>query len=421
MCYDERKTQKENRGKRKRSGEAAVRLIAAEEEEKEEMDAIYLDNASTTFPKPKAVPEAMYHYMTRSGSNINRGCYDRAYAVEELVYETRQMLCSLFGGEDCRNVAFTKNVTESLNVILKGLLKPGDHVLVSSMEHNAVMRPLVQLEKQGISFSRIPCRRDGSLILEEMAPLVKKETRAVVMTHASNVCGTMMPYEQVGAFCRERGLLFIADTAQTAGVWPLDMEHMKIDALAFTGHKGLLGPQGIGGFLLGEKLLPQMESLIAGGTGSISHTEVMPDFMPDRFEAGTMNLPGIVGLHAGLVWIRETGMEQIRSHELALTRQFLEGLKSMDPYEKRLRVVGKKDTEGRTGVVSVQMVRRELAQTAYELDVQYGIMTRVGLHCAPSAHQTLGTFPTGTIRFSFGWWNTREEAALALQALDELS
>lgn len=421
MCYDERKTQKENRGKRKRSGEAAVRLIAAEEEEKEEMDAIYLDNASTTFPKPKAVPEAMYHYMTRSGSNINRGCYDRAYAVEELVYETRQMLCSLFGGEDCRNVAFTKNVTESLNVILKGLLKPGDHVLVSSMEHNAVMRPLVQLEKQGISFSRIPCRRDGSLILEEMAPLVKKETRAVVMTHASNVCGTMMPYEQVGAFCRERGLLFIADTAQTAGVWPLDMERMKIDALAFTGHKGLLGPQGIGGFLLGEKLLPQMESLIAGGTGSISHTEVMPDFMPDRFEAGTMNLPGIVGLHAGLVWIRETGMEQIRSHELALTRQFLEGLKSMDPYEKRLRVVGKKDTEGRTGVVSVQTVRRELAQTAYELDVQYGIMTRVGLHCAPSAHQTLGTFPTGTIRFSFGWWNTREEAALALQALDELS
>ena len=421
MCYDERKTQKENRGKRKRSGEAAVRLIAAEEEEKEEMDAIYLDNASTTFPKPKAVPEAMYHYMTRSGSNINRGCYDRAYAVEELVYETRQMLCSLFGGEDCRNVAFTKNVTESLNVILKGLLKPGDHVLVSSMEHNAVMRPLVQLEKQGISFSRIPCRRDGSLILEEMAPLVKKETRAVVMTHASNVCGTMMPYEQVGAFCRERGLLFIADTAQTAGVWPLDMEHMKIDALAFTGHKGLLGPQGIGGFLLGEKLLPQMESLIAGGTGSISHTEVMPDFMPDRFEAGTMNLPGIVGLHAGLGWNRETGMEQIRSHELALTRQFLEGLKSMDPYEKRLRVVGKKDTEGRTGVVSVQTVRRELAQTAYELDVQYGIMTRVGLHCAPSAHQTLGTFPTGTIRFSFGWWNTREEVALALQALDELS
>ena len=385
------------------------------------MDAIYLDNASTTFPKPKAVPEAMYHYMTRSGSNINRGCYDRAYAVEELVYETRQMLCSLFGGEDCRNVAFTKNVTESLNVILKGLLKPGDHVLVSSMEHNAVMRPLVQLEKQGISFSRIPCRRDGSLILEEMAPLVKKETRAVVMTHASNVCGTMMPYEQVGAFCRERGLLFIADTAQTAGVWPLDMEHMKIDALAFTGHKGLLGPQGIGGFLLSEKLLPQMESLIAGGTGSISHTEVMPDFMPDRFEAGTMNLPGIVGLHAGLGWIRETGMEQIRSHELALTRQFLEGLKSMDPYEKRLRVVGKKDTEGRTGVVSVQTVRRELAQTAYELDVQYGIMTRVGLHCAPSAHQTLGTFPTGTIRFSFGWWNTREEAALALQTLDELS
>ena len=196
---------------------------------------------------------------------------------------------------------------------------------------------------------------------------------------------------------------------------------MKIDALAFTGHKGLLGPQGIGGFLLSGKLLPQMESLIAGGTGSVSHTEVMPDFMPDRFEAGTMNLPGIMGLHAGLGWIRETGMDRIRRHELELTEQFLEGIKSMDPYEKRLRAVGKKDTEGRTGVVSVQTVRRELAKTAYDLDVQYGIMTRVGLHCAPSAHQTLGTFPTGTIRFSFGWWNTREETELALRALDELS
>lgn len=385
------------------------------------MKEIYMDNASTTFPKPREVPEAMYRYMINSGSNINRGCYERAYNTEELVYETRQKLSTLFGGADCKNVAFTKNITESLNVVLKGLLKSGDHVLVSAMEHNAVMRPLVQLEKNGVSFTRIPCEKDGSLMVNEMEKLVKKETKAVVMTHASNVCGTMMPYEKIGKFCRDYGLLFIADTAQTAGVWPLDMKNMNIDILTFTGHKGLLGPQGIGGFILKDELVSKISCLISGGTGSISHTEMMPDFMPDRFEAGTMNLPGIMGLHAGLTWIEKTGMDKIRNHELALTRQFLEGIKAIDPYEKRIHIAGKMNCEGRTGVVSVQTIEKELSQTAYELDSRYGIMTRVGLHCAPSAHQTLGTFPTGTIRFAFGWWNTKEEVDFAIKALDELS
>ena len=390
---------------------------------------IYLDNASTTFPKPREVPEAMCRYMTETGSNINRGCYDRAYETEELVYETRQMLSSLFDGGDCRNVVFTKNVTESLNVILKGFLKPGDHVIVSSMEHNAVMRPLVELSRAGVSFSRARCLSDGRLAgAEALEEVLKPNTRAVVMTHASNVCGTMMPYRLVGEFCREHGLKFIADTAQTAGVWPISMEEMKIDALAFTGHKGLLGPQGIGGFLLREDMVSQVEGLILGGTGSVSHTEVMPDFMPDKFEAGTMNLPGIIGLHAGISWIQKTGMEQLRNHELTLTEQFLKGLKSMDPDEKRIRIAGitSAGTDGmaagqRTGVVSVQTLRRELSETAYHLDADYGIMTRVGLHCAPSAHQTLGTFPTGTIRFSFGWQNTPEEVEAALEALDKLA
>lgn len=390
---------------------------------------IYLDNASTTFPKPREVPEAMCRYMTETGSNINRGCYDRAYETEELVYETRQMLSSLFDGGDCRNVVFTKNVTESLNVILKGFLKPGDHVIVSSMEHNAVMRPLVELSRAGVSFSRARCLSDGHLAgAEALEEILKPNTRAVVMTHASNVCGTMMPYRLVGEFCRKHGLKFIADTAQTAGVWPISMEEMKIDALAFTGHKGLLGPQGIGGFLLREDMVSQVEGLILGGTGSVSYTEVMPDFMPDKFEAGTMNLPGIIGLHAGISWIQKTGMEQLRNHELTLTEQFLKGLKSMDPDEKRIRIagIGPEGNDGmtagqRTGVVSVQTLRRELSETAYHLDADYGIMTRVGLHCAPSAHQTLGTFPTGTIRFSFGWQNTPEEVEAALEALDKLA
>ena len=381
------------------------------------MGGIYFDNASTTFPKPKAVPEAVYRFMTEVGSNINRGCYEQAYSVENMVFETRQMLCELFGGQDCKNVVFTKNVTESLNDLLKGFLKPGDHVLVSSMEHNAVMRPLVQLEGQGVTFTRVPCAGDGSLLLEELPRLLRPNTRAVVMTHASNVCGTMLPLEEVGAFCAEHGLRFFVDSAQTAGVWPVNMEALHADAIAFTGHKGLLGPQGVGGFLLREDLIGQLEPLLTGGTGSLSHTEEVPAFMPDRFEAGTLNLPGILGLHAGLAWLGETGIDAVRAHELKLTGRFLDGVREL----KNIRVAGRGDLCGRTGVVSLVPAACDPGKVAFELDETYGIMTRVGLHCAPSAHKTLGTYPTGTVRFSFGWWNTETEVDTAVQALAELT
>ena len=384
------------------------------------MERIYFDNASTTFPKPPAVAEAVYRYLTEGGCNINRGSYQKAYETEEQVYETRQALSDLFGGPGVKDVIFTRNVTESLNVLLKGFLHPGDHVLVSSMEHNAVMRPLVQLEKQGVSFSRVPCAGDGCLCLEKMEGLLRENTRAVVMTHASNVCGTLLPIAEVGAFCRTHGLRFFVDSAQTAGVWPIDMETMGIDAVAFTGHKGLLGPQGIGGFVLGPDLASQIEPLIAGGTGSLSHTEQMPSFLPDRFEAGTLNLPGILGLRAGLAWLQETGMDRIRAHELALMERFLTGLAELDPTGERFPVAGRREISGRTGVVSIQTAFADPAQVADALDTDYGIMTRVGLHCAPSAHQTLGTYPTGTIRFSFGWWNTEGEVERALEALREL-
>lgn len=383
-------------------------------------ERIYLDNASTSFPKPACVAEAVYRFMTDTGVNINRGTYDRAYETEEMVYETRELLCGLFRGEDAKNVIFTKNVTESLNVILKGFLRPGDHVLVSSMEHNAVMRPLTQLEKQGVAFSRIPCGGDGSMDPEEIFGLLRPNTRAVVMTHASNVCGTLLPLKEVGQICRQRGIRLIADCAQTAGVWPVDMKEMSIDALAFTGHKGLLGPQGIGGFILKEDMIPLITPLLSGGTGSLSHSEETPEFMPDRFEPGTMNLPGIAGLNAALKWLRETGMETVRDHELELTRYFLEGLRKLDPEGSRLRAVGRPGTDGRIGVVSVETPGRELSRTAYELDAEYGIMTRVGLHCAPWAHRTLGTYPSGTIRFSFGWRNTRQEVQAALRALGQI-
>lgn len=383
------------------------------------MEKIYLDNASTTFPKPEAVPRAVYEYMTSQGANINRGCYDSAYDVEEQVFETRQQLAQLFGGGDCKNVVFTKNVTESLNVIVKGFLKPGDHVLVSAMEHNAMMRPIRQLEAAGVAFDRIPCDARGNLCLEAMEALVRPNTKAIAMMHASNVCGTVLPIGKVGAFCRERGLKFIVDCAQTAGVFDIDMESMHIDALAFTGHKGLLGPQGIGGFILKEDMIGRIDPLLSGGTGSISHTEQIPAFMPDRFEPGTMNLPGILGLRAGLGWLRQTGLARIRAHELALTGRFLAGLEKLEDAGK-LRVVGRRDLEDRTGVVSIQTLEQELSQAAFRLDAEYGIMTRVGLHCAPSAHRTLGTYPTGTIRFSFGWFNTEAHVDAALHALEEI-
>ena len=380
------------------------------------MERIYFDNASTSFPKAEGVAEAVYHYIKDCGCNINRGGYDEAYQAEEIVLRTRQQLTELFHGPDCRNVVFTRNITESLNVLLKGFLKAGDHVLVSAMEHNAVMRPLSQLTEQGVSFDRIPCMADGTLDVSAMDRLLRENTRAVVMLHASNVCGTLIPVETVGAFCHAHGLRFILDTAQTAGVFPIDMEAMHIDALAFTGHKGLLGPQGIGGFILQPDMVPLVQPLIAGGTGSISHEEQMPSFMPDRFEAGTMNLPGIMGLHAALCWLERETIAAVRSHELELTERFLSGALDIPC----LRVVGRQDIAGRAGVVSVVPENADPALAADALGREYGIMVRVGLHCAPNAHKTLGTFPTGTIRFSFGRWNTPQQVDTALSALREL-
>lgn len=383
------------------------------------MQKIYMDNAATTFPKPPQVPEAVYRYMTEQGTNINRGSYGDAYDVEMTVYETRELLTKIFNAESIRHVVFTRCVTESLNVLMKGFLKPGDHVLVSAMEHNAVMRPLTQLSANEIAFTRIPCRIDGTLEVEKIPELVTARTKLIVMTHASNVCGTILPIREVGAICRRLGLRFFLDAAQTAGVIPIDMESLMIDALAFTGHKGLLGPQGIGGFILRPDLEKEIEPLLAGGTGSVSHLEEVPSFMPDRFEAGTPNLPGIAGLNAALKWMIKTGTGNLLDHELRLTDSFLTGLRALET-DGLIRVVGKRDLFDRMGVVSITTEKSDPAEIADRLDRDYGIMTRVGLHCAPSAHQTLGTYPTGTIRFSFGYWNTLGEVEIVLKALTEV-
>lgn len=411
------------------------------------MKKIYLDQASTSCPKIPGVADAVYRYLSGSAVNINRGSYDSAFSVEEQIFETREQLKQLFHFPDkSRNVIFTSNVTTSLNILLKGILRPGDHVLVSSMEHNAVMRPLVQLSHTGVAFDRVPCDAFGNLLLDQAESLIRPNTRLFVCLHGSNVCGTLMPVKKIGDFCKKHGILFILDTAQTAGVLPIDMEACHIDALAFTGHKGLRGPQGIGGFLVREALVPEITPLLSGGTGSISHTEEIPDFMPDRFEPGTSNIPGILGLHAALscpekALSRDQAensscagkspfslyMEKNFRHEMELTEYFIQELKSMDPEEKYIKILGRTDCPRlldqatRCAVVSIQTPQLDMAEAAFRLDSDYGIMTRVGLHCAPSAHKALGTYPQGTIRFSFGAQNTKEEVRSALSALMDIT
>lgn len=377
------------------------------------MNYIYLDNASTTFPKAPNVANAMANYLTNYGININRGSYALAYDVEDIIYTTRQRLNNVFNGHDPSHVIFTQNVTMSLNMVIKGLLKAGDHILVSSMEHNAVMRPLTQLLDKGITFDIISCDVTGSIQLESIETLIRPNTVAMIINHASNVCGTVQPIESIGAICKAHNLHFIVDAAQTAGVIPIDVKACHIDALCFTGHKGLLGPQGIGGIIFTKEMAQTLTPLIAGGTGSFSHLETMPTNMPDAFEAGTLNLPGIIGLNEGLSYIESVGMKNIHNHELALTKTFLEGLRSITG----VNIIGKQDIQDRTAVVSITIDGMDPASIAYELESTYHIMTRVGLHCAPRAHQTLGTYPEGTVRFSFGYANTLEEVDIALSAL----
>lgn len=381
--------------------------------------SVYLDNSSTSFPKAPGVVEAMSSYMMNCGASVGRGSYAEAFEAEELVFDTRDRLARLLGLDNCANIAFTRNVTEALNVLIKGYLKPNDHVLVSSMEHNAVMRPLQQLKAHGVSFSRIACDEQGMLKLDELERELRPTTKVVIMMHASNVVGTIMPIAEVGEFCRKHQLKFFVDAAQSAGVVPIDMKNMGIDAVCCTGHKSLLGPQGIGCLALVEGLASEIEPLVSGGTGSISDSEEVPTFMPDRLEAGTPNIPGIVGLREALGWIERTGMNQILNHELALTERFLAGL---EPLEAKacVRIYGKRDCTDRLAVVSLGTPLMDEANCANLLASRYGILTRVGLHCAPSAHKTIGSFPQGTVRFSFGYATTPDEVDAALTALTEI-
>lgn len=388
------------------------------------MGRIYLDNACTTYPKPSEVADAVYKYMTENGANVNRGSYGRAYEIEETVIALREKLCALFNGSDAKNVIFTRSATEGVNLALKGYLGAGDHVIISGYEHNAVVRPLVELwNANGVRHSKFMLTDCGRGITYDdiagaMSSVIMKETKAVVVSHGCNVDGRILPLELIGKFCHEAGLKFIVDCAQTAGSIAIDMRSMNIDALIFAGHKGLYGPQGIGGVVFSDEMAKLTKPLISGGTGSLSSSLVMPDFMPDKFEAGTLNIPGIVGLNAALDWIGQTGVTNIHRHEYELAGRLVEGLKPLED-EGLIRIVsavGRADDA--CAIVSVVSLNCDLSDVAFDLEEDYGIMTRVGLHCNPTAHTTLGTMNDGTIRFSIGYFNTEEEIDAAIAALD---
>lgn len=377
---------------------------------------IYFDNGSTSWPKAPGVAEAMSELLTRGAFNINRGNYEGAYEVEGIVLETREKLAKMFHCKDSKRVLFSPGITHSLNYFIKGFLKAGDHVIVSGIEHNAVMRPLRQMEACGVTYDIAATAEDGSVTAEAIEALVRPETKAVIISHASNVCGTVLPIEAIGQVCKKHDLFFVVDSAQSAGTIQIDMEKCGIDFLAFTGHKGLLGPQGIGGFLISEKLDEQMVPYIAGGTGSQSDSLDMLMNLPDKYESGTMNLPGIIGLHAALSYIEETGIEYIHDKKMELTAYFLEKLREFP----NIRVVGKQDVQDRVAVVSLDFQGEDNAIIAFELEQNYGIMTRVGLHCAPIAHQSLHTYPQGTVRFAFSASNTKEEIDRCIDGFREL-
>ena len=377
------------------------------------MKDIYFDNSSTSFPKAPNVGRAMGEFIENGAFNINRGSYEGAYEAGSAVLDTREMLKDLFNAPDSKNVVFTPSVTYSLNYFIKGFLKPNDHVLVTSVEHNAVMRPLVQMKELGLEFDVVPCDEEGSITADDFRKYIKENTKAIITTHASNVCGTIIPIEEIGALCKEKGLVYAVDTAQTAGILNIDMQKANIDFLAFTGHKGLLGPQGIGGFISSDKLEGLIYPIISGGTGSLSDSEEMPDFLPDRFESGTLNLPGIIGLHQALVYLKEAGIDNMRNEKMEITKYFLDKVIEIEG----AKVAGKKTVEGRLGVVSIDFEGFDNSIVSFYLSSKYKIMTRVGMHCAPRAHQTLNTFPQGTVRFSFSHFNTEEEVDICIDAI----
>ena len=377
---------------------------------------LYLDNAATTFPKPRSVLDAMEKYFSEIGANCGRAAYPLAQEASRMVFETRELVASLIGAPDSSRVVFTSGATEALNLALLGLLREGDRVVTTSMEHNSVMRPLSYLRAtRGVEVVRVACSPRGELDPDDVRRALFRGAKMLVSTAASNVCGTLMPLRELGLIAREHDCLFLVDGAQAVGVIPINVTELGIDLLAFSGHKGLLGPQGTGCLYVAPGAEP--EPLKFGGTGSRSEEEKQPDFLPDRYESGTLNLVGLAGLGEGVRFIQEKGIAALSQYERKLTAQLLQGLQEIPG----ARIYGPRDPEKQVSVVSFNLANLSCSQAGELLARDHQVAVRTGLHCSPSAHRTLGTYPHGTVRVSLGPFNTEEDIAFFLHAVEEIS
>jgi cysteine desulfurase/selenocysteine lyase len=379
---------------------------------------IYLDNAATSWPKPPEVLEAIRAAMEQAGGNPGRSGHRSSIQAARVIFSCRENLASFFNLADPLRVIFTPNATYAINMVLKGFLKPGDSVITSTMEHNAVMRPLRYLEQMGIKVKTATCAADGTLDENLLNELFDSTTRLMVFTHASNVTGSILPVEQIASVAHLHGVKVLVDAAQSAGVLTIDMQKSGIDFLAFTGHKELLGPTGSGGLLIHPCVdISALSPLVEGGTGSRSESEYQPEYLPDKYEAGTANLIGVAGLEAGLKFVQQMGLESIRAHALKMKSLLLEGL-SVIPHVK---VYGPKDPSTSVAIVSFTIAGQSVSDIGFKLDEDFGVLTRVGLHCAPAAHRAIGSFPEGTVRLSPGLFTTLEDIQKTLSAIQEVA
>ncbi len=374
----------------------------------------YFDNAASSMPKPPEVAEAICQALQSMG-NAGRGAHAASLESARTIYDTRALLSDFFGLGDPSGVAFCSNSTEALNTAIKGLFVPGDHVITTVLEHNSVLRPLYELEEKGLELSFVPADKKGLPDYEAFEKLIRKNTKAIICTHASNLTGNLLDIERIGRICKEHGLLFLLDASQTAGVMDIDMQKMQIDVLCFTGHKSLLGPQGTGGLCVRKGI--QIRPLKSGGSGILTYSKKHPDQMPTALEAGTLNGHGIAGLHAAVEFLKRTGLEQIRKKERSLLQRFYEGIKELPD----IKIYGDFSSFDRCAILALNISDYDSSEVADELAQDYGICTRPGAHCAPLMHESLGTVSQGAVRFSFSYFNTEEEIDAAIKALREMT
>lgn len=375
---------------------------------------IYLDNAATTYPKPEKVYDAVLDCMKNYCANPGRAGHKLAMRAAREIYDARENIAKLFNIDNPMTIVFTNNATDSLNLAIKGVVKKGDHIITTSMEHNSVIRPIKSLEKDGIENTIVECDKDGFLNPDDIKNAIKKNTKLIVTTHASNVAGTIVDIKSVGEIAKEKNILYLVDASQTAGVYDINVKDINVDMIAAPGHKCLLGPQGTGILYIKEDL--NVDILKEGGTGSRSEDLFQPDLTPDKYESGTHNTPGIVGLNEGVKFILETGIDNIRAHEEELCQYMLDRLKEVP----NIVIYGPKDSKKRAAVISINIPKIDSGEITFLLDSEYNIATRSGIHCAPLAHKTLGTIEQGAVRFSLGYFNTKKDIDEAVKALKEI-